>query len=352
MSENLLYTQNGVFKRKSLNNGILMKSNDSFTTLTTDVAGQYNISFNGTDYTFEPVTAGVGERFSTEYFHTDDNGTKLNVGTNGTIPIFVNSNTFRGLNIPSDNQRYLLKNGSWVALQKTVSEQTGLSNTGTGIIMGKNNNFKYLQTTTAGNYLVKYDGTDYTLVTQPTNISGIFGSGKNTGLLWNNNDSLESLYTKTAGDYYISFTSAGVPSLKLATTQNNVKSNKMCIYNGDNKNLSEFNSFSNLNLTKGDPSCLAAKKYMIHIKFQVFCQNYEHILDVTAKDIRLEFTNPNNDVTVNFYLTNPIPVQTVDVMIETEPLSNSNLPVYVSFVNNSDAIFTIMEDVYVNIVEM
>ena len=349
--EKLLYTQNGVFKRKDINNGLLMKGTDGFSSVTAERQGLYNISFDGTDYSFEAVAAGAGERMNTTYFYTDDDGSKLQVGEAGTIPVFTDYNTFTALNIPTDNQRYLLRNGQFIALQKTVKEQTDLASDQKGLIWGDNNTFKYLQATNSGNYFVKYNGSAYELVAASTNVSSITGSYHNNGLLFNNNNNFDVLTTSTSGNYYLTFDNKGNPSITAvpnSTTATKVA--KSLRYTGKDINVNELYDLSVLSVT-GDTSISTGKKYTAHISFTVYTSDYEALLDASPTDVYLTMETPNGE-SRRFYLSNPQPVFNIDTSILFVPLSNIAFNIFFSLTNNTTTVFKVAHDIMVDIIEV
>lgn len=352
--EKLLYTQNGVFKRKEIQEGLILKSTENgFTSLHADTTGLYNISYNGSAYTLEAVTAGAGERMNTTYFYTDDNGGRLQVGTAGTIPVFTNFNTFSALNIPTDNQRYMLKNGQFVVFSKTVKEQTNLASDKTGLIYGKNNTFKLLEEPdAAGNYFIKYNGSDFEFVAQPTKVNDVTGSIHNSGLLYNNANNFDVLTTKTSGKYYISFDTNGIPSLTaVPTSATETKIAKSLRYSGKSANINDVHDLSDLSVT-GDTSITANKKYTIHVNFALAVENYESLLDCeSATDVYLSMESNNGDSRM-FYLTNPQPVHNIDTSLLISPLSSTSFNLYFSMNNSSSATFKLVGDIKVDIVEV
>ena len=109
-SEKLVYLQNGVFKRKEMATGLQYYHNGAFKTFPLPSGnGTFVLSNYNNDFTW--VDAGVvqPEEFTTldnSYFK-DSNSQAITIATKGTIPYFVNNNSFGKLDLPGSG-KYVL----------------------------------------------------------------------------------------------------------------------------------------------------------------------------------------------------------------------------------------------------
>ena len=139
-SEKLVYLQNGVFKRKEMATGLQYYHNGAFKTFPLPSGnGTFVLSNYNNDFTW--VDAGVvlpeqPEEFTTldnSYFK-DSNSQAITIATKGTIPYFVNNNSFGKLDLPGSG-KYVLNmdedgNPSFLLFSAaTINTAIGLGNT-------------------------------------------------------------------------------------------------------------------------------------------------------------------------------------------------------------------------------
>ena len=139
-SEKLVYLQNGVFKRKEMTSGLQYYSDGAFDTFPLPPSnGNFVLTNNNNEFTW--TDAGVVVPDQPEEFTTLDNSyfkgsnsQAITIAAKGTIPYFVNNNTFGELDLPSSG-KYLLnmdENGepSFSTIDATtINTALGLGNT-------------------------------------------------------------------------------------------------------------------------------------------------------------------------------------------------------------------------------
>ena len=223
MSEKLLYISNGVFHKKELANGLNVVQNNSFSTIKPTGTGSYVLNYDATSesFSFDPFSqTSTLEKITNAYFITSGNS-PLVIDKSGTIPYFTDSDTFAGLNLPSDaSKRYVLRNKQFVELSSTPSSLLGSSYVSGLMYANANNEFKFASTTTPGDYVVRYSSDSsgvYSLVptstvkrelyiesssltSGPALISGTFGSSASS-IIQHDLDS--NLFTIEAGKSYM-----------------------------------------------------------------------------------------------------------------------------------------------------
>ena len=108
--EKLVYLQNGVFKRKEMATGLQYYHNGAFKTFALPSGnGNFVLSNYNNDFTWVDAGSLESEEFTTldnSYFK-DSNSQAITIASQGTIPYFVNNNTFGKLDLPSSG-KYVL----------------------------------------------------------------------------------------------------------------------------------------------------------------------------------------------------------------------------------------------------
>ena len=109
-SEKLVYLQNGVFKRKEMATGLQYYHNGAFKTFPLPSGnGTFVLSNYNNDFTWVDASSLESEEFTTldnSYFK-DSNSQAITIATKGTIPYFVNNNSFGKLDLPGSG-KYVL----------------------------------------------------------------------------------------------------------------------------------------------------------------------------------------------------------------------------------------------------
>ena len=109
-SEKLVYLQNGVFKRKEMATGLQYYHNGAFKTFPLPSGnGTFVLSNYNNDFTWVDASSLESEEFTTldnSYFK-DSNSQAITIATQGTIPYFVNNNSFGKLDLPGSG-KYVL----------------------------------------------------------------------------------------------------------------------------------------------------------------------------------------------------------------------------------------------------
>ena len=136
-SEKLVYLQNGVFKRKEMATGLQYYHNGAFKTFPLPSGnGTFVLSNYNNDFTWVDASSLESEEFTTldnSYFK-DSNSQAITIATQGTIPYFVNNNSFGELDLPGSGKYVLNMNEDGVPSFSTIDATTintalGLDNT-------------------------------------------------------------------------------------------------------------------------------------------------------------------------------------------------------------------------------
>lgn len=270
--EKLLYIQNGVFHNKSLTAGLqLVDANGTMTTIAPGGTGNYTITYDNGSFAFEPFSQTSSlEKLNTSYFISSSNS-PIAVATNGTIPYFIDSDTFGAINLPANNNSkyYVLKNKEFVELETKPSTILGSSSNKGIVYVGNNNNFSYLNTTDEGDYVIKYSSGSYSLA-----LSESAASVKREFYIEGS--------SLTSGPALVSGTFGSSAS---SIIQHNLDSNLFVIESG--------------------------KSYLVSIDIELYCSNYADILNQRNPiSFKIRY-NVDDDPIVAATLSNPIPYQHV-----------------------------------------
>ena len=106
-AEKLVYLQNGVFKRKEMSNGLQYYSDGSFSTLAIPEANGNYLLTKGDGNTLSWSQQGDSLTSLNNSFFKDSNNQAISIGAQGTIPYFVNNNSFGKLDLPGSG-KYVL----------------------------------------------------------------------------------------------------------------------------------------------------------------------------------------------------------------------------------------------------
>ena len=130
-AEKLVYLQNGVFKRKEMTNGLQYYSDGSFDTFSLPASNGNYVLTKGDNGLLTWTDAGTvvpeqPEEFTTldnSYFK-DSNSQAITIATQGTIPYFVNNNSFGELDLPSSGKYVLNMDENGVPSFSTIDATT------------------------------------------------------------------------------------------------------------------------------------------------------------------------------------------------------------------------------------
>lgn len=359
MAEKLLYLQNGVYKRKEINNGIMTYNNNSFSSVAPTKNGSFYIKLDDTGVSFEEKEAAL----------QTVNPADLNY-SHITTPhiIYVNNNNFNTLTLPSEQGNYMLVNDSnntpsfsklsvtpsdmginktdtgsalmmiagdnsittipiiknnwvnalfynnaekrWVASQITLYQQTGWQGDvfGFGIPLiksDKSNTFITLPKTESGDYLFAYSGNSTpTLKKIDTSLLELRGEG----LLMNDGQNFTTLKAKTNGNYYLKFNN-GIPALETVPASVAKVSSKL-IFTATSTQLTNELNTSSISC-EGTNNFTTGKTFLITYEFDLYTSDIEGIIagfkSVPILKINYETTeigevclgNPNNYIHVS-----------------------------------------------------
>ena len=270
MSEKLLYISNGVFHKKSFTNGLNVVQDDVLTTIKPTGTGSYVLNYDADSeaFSFDPFSQTSSlEKLNSSYFITSGNS-PLTIDKSGTIPYFTDSDTFAGINLPSDtSKRYVLRNKQFVELSSTPSSLLGSSYVSGLMYANANNEFKFASTTSAGDYVIRYS----------SDSSGVYSLVPTSTVkreLYIEQSSLTSGPTLITGTFGSSASSI---------IQHNLSSDLFTIETG--------------------------KSYMVSVDIELFCSNYADVIgtrDPASFTIKYDTTG---DPIVAATLANPLPYQ-------------------------------------------
>ena len=357
MSEKLLYLQNGVYKRKEINNGIMTYNNNSFSSVAPTKNGSFYIKLDDNGVSFEEKESAL----------QTVNPSDLNY-SHITSPhiIYVNNNNFNTLTLPSEQGNYMLVNGEtpsftklsvtpsdmginktdtsshlmmiagdntiktipiiknnwvnalfynngekrWVASQITLYQQCGwqgdINGFGLPIIKGdKTNTFITLTENLSGDYVFSYtQNKTPTLKKIDTSLLSL----KSEGLVMNNGQTFSTLKAKTNGNYYLKFTQ-GIPSLEAVPASVAKVSSKLVFTAASTPLTNELNT-SEISC-EGTNNFTVGKSFLITYEFDLYTSDIEGIIagfkTVPILKINYETTqlgevclgNPNNYIHVS-----------------------------------------------------
>ena len=314
---------------------IIYVNNNNFNTLNLPAEQGHYMFVNAETPSFEKLTVSPSDMG----INKTDNGSALMMicGDNSftTIPIIKN-NWVNALFYNNAERR-------WVASQITLYQQCGWQGdiTGFGIplIKGdKSNTFITLPKTESGDYLFAYSGNSIpTLKKIDTSLLGL----KSEGLIMNNGQTFSALKSKTAGNYYLKFSGTnGVPSLE-AVPASVAKISSKLVFTASSTPLT-----NELNTTEisceGTNNFTTGKTFLITYEFDLYTDDIEGIIagfkTVPILKIKYETTeigevclgNPNNYIHVS---GSSIITTTTTAINLTFYLENDQVASY-SFANN------------------
>ena len=314
---------------------IIYVNNNNFNTLNLPSEQGHYMLVSAETPTFEKLTVSPADMG----INKTDNGSALMMiaGDNSitTIPIIKN-NWVNALFYNSQERR-------WVASQITLYQQTGWSGDvkgfGIPLIKGdKSNTFITLPGNASGDYLFSY-----TVNNVPTlkKIDTSLLSLKAEGLIINNGTSFTTLKSKTAGNYYLKFSGTnGVPSLEAVPASVSKISSKL-VFTATSTPLTNEMNTTDLSC-EGTNNFNTGKTFLITYEFDLYTEDIEPIIAgfkaVPILKIKYETTeigelclgNPNNYIHIS---GSGIITTTTTAINLTFYLENDQVATY-SFANN------------------
>ena len=283
---------------------IIYVNNNNFNTLNLPAEEGKYMLVNAETPTFEKLTISPSDMG----INKTDTGSALMMiaGDNSfiTIPIIKN-NWVNALFYNSAEKR-------WVASQITLYQQCGWGGDVTGfgipIIKGdKSNTFITLDQNLSGDYLFTYSGNSTpTLKKIDTSLLGI----KSEGLVMNNGQTFSTLKAKTAGNYYLKFSGTnGIPSLEAVPASVAKISSKLVFTAASTPLTNELNT-TDLSC-EGTNNFTTGKTFLVTYEFDLYTSDIEGIIagfkSVPILKINYETTqlgevclgNPNNYIHVS-----------------------------------------------------
>ena len=283
---------------------IIYVNNNNFNTLNLPAEEGKYMLVNAETPTFEKLTISPSDMG----INKTDTGSALMMiaGDNSfiTIPIIKN-NWVNALFYNSAEKR-------WVASQITLYQQCGWGGDVTGfgipIIKGdKSNTFITLDQNLSGDYLFTYSGNSTpTLKKIDTSLLGL----KAEGLIINNGQTFSALKAKTAGNYYLKFSGTnGIPSLEAVPASVAKISSKLVFTAASTPLTNELNT-TDLSC-EGTNNFTTGKTFLVTYEFDLYTSDIEGIIagfkSVPILKINYETTqlgevclgNPNNYIHVS-----------------------------------------------------
>lgn len=314
---------------------IIYVNNNNFNTLNLPAEQGHYMLVNAENPSFEKLTISPSDMG----INKSDNGSALMMicGDNSftTIPIIKN-NWVNALFYNNGEKR-------WVASQITLYQQCGWQGdvTGFGIPLiksDKSNAFITLPKTESGDYLFAYSGNSTpTLKKIDTSLLSL----KAEGLIMNNGQSFSALKAKTAGNYYLKFSGTnGVPSLEPVPASVAKISSKLVFTAVSTPLTNELNTTEIS--CEGTNNFNTGKTFLITYEFDLHTDDIEGIIagfkTVPILKIKYETTeigevclgNPNNYIHVS---GSSIITTTTTAINLTFYLENDQVASY-SFANN------------------
>ena len=200
----------------------------------------------------------------------------------------------------------------WIASQITLYQQCGWQGDVTGfgipLIKGdKSNTFITLPANLSGDYLFTYSGNSTpTLKKIDTSLLGL----KSEGILINNGQTFSTLKSKTAGNYYLKFSGTnGIPSLEAVPASVAKISSKLVFAASSTPLTNELNTTEIS--CEGTNNFIVGKTFLISYEFDLYTSDIEGIIGgfkaVPILKIKYETTeigeiclgNPNNYIHVS-----------------------------------------------------
>ena len=283
---------------------IIYVNNNNFNTLNLPADQGHYMFVNAETPSFEKLTVSPSDMG----INKTDNGSALMMiaGDNSfiTIPIIKN-NWINALFYNNAEKR-------WVASQITLYQQCGWQGdiTGFGIPLiksDKSNTFITLPKTESGDYLFSYTQNKLpTLKKIDTSLLGL----KAEGLIINNGTSFSALKAKTAGNYYLKFSGTnGVPSLEPVPVSVAKISSKLVFTASSTPLTNELNTTEIS--CEGTNNFTVGKTFLITYEFDLHTDDIEGIISgfktVPVLKIKYETTeigevclgNPNNYIHIS-----------------------------------------------------
>ena len=283
---------------------IIYVNNNNFNTLTLPSEQGHYMLVNAETPTFEKLTVSPSDMG----INKTDTGSALMMitGDNSitTIPIMKN-NWVNALFYNNAEKR-------WVASQITLFQQCGWQGdvAGFGIPLiksDKSNTFITLPKTESGDYLFAYSGNSTpTLKKIDTSLLGL----KAEGLIINNGQTFSALKSKTAGNYYLKFSGTnGIPSLEAVPASVAKISSKLVFTAASTPLTNELNT-TDISC-EGTNNFNTGKTFLITYEFDLYTSDIEGVIAgfkaVPILKINYETTqigevclgNPNNYIHVS-----------------------------------------------------
>ena len=288
-AEKLVYLQNGVFKRKELSDGLQYYSDGSFNTLAIPEAeGDYLLTI-GENNALSWTQPGESLTSLNNSYFKDSNSQAITIATHGTIPYFVNNNSFGKLDLPSSGKYVLNMDEDGVPSFNELNatglfhDALGVQSTTLSLIAYKGNSAFGVNVpamnSSSGYFVFKNEeNTELptTSILTPTVIyQDILGcTSTERCLVYNDGSSVSKLdVPTTAGSYLLNVSSNGgvtlsPPPTKLATTFNYE-------WTGSGHSVvTESLGSNNSNVTE-EITLSSTSKYLVTIDLNLTCGNYE-----------------------------------------------------------------------------
>ena len=314
---------------------IIYVNNNNFNTLNLPAQQGHYMLVNAENPSFEKLTVSPSDMG----INKTDTGSALMMicGDNSftTIPIIKN-NWVNALFYNNGEKR-------WVASQITLYQQCGWQGDVAGFAIpliksDKSNTFITLPKTESGDYLFAYSGNSTpTLKKIDTRLLELRGEG----LIMNNGTSFTTLKAKTAGNYYLKFSGTnGIPSLEAVPASVAKISSKLVFTTASTPLTNELNTTEIS--CEGTNNFTTGKTFLVTYEFDLYTSDIEGIIagfkTVPILKIKYETTeigevclgNPNNYIHVS---GSSIITTTTAAINLTFILENDQVASY-SFANN------------------
>ena len=314
---------------------IIYVNNNNFNTLNLPAEQGHYMLVNAETPTFEKLTVTPDDMG----INKTDNGSALMMiaGDNSITTIPIIKNNWVNALFYNNQQK------QWVASQITLYQQCGWTGDvrgfGIPLIKGdKSNAFITLPKTESGDYLFNYTANNVpTLKKIDTSLLSL----KAEGLIMNNGQTFSALKAKTAGNYYLKFSGTnGIPSLEPVPASVAKISSKLVFTAASTPLTNELNT-TELSC-EGTNNFTVGKTFLITYEFDLYTENIEGIISgfktVPILKINYETTqigeiclgNPHNYIHIN---GSSIITTTTTAINLTFLLENDQVASY-SFANN------------------
>ena len=334
-----------MFKRKEMATGLQYYHNGAFKTFPLPSGnGTFVLSNYNNDFTWVDASSLESEEFTTldnSYFK-DSNSQAITIATRGTIPYFVNNNSFGKLDLPSSG-KYVLNmdndgNPSFSELNASTlfHDSLGVQSTNLCLIAYKGNSVFGVNVpamnSSSGYFVFKNEeNTELpttSVLTSTVIYQDILGcTSTERCLVYNDGSSVSKLTVPTtAGSYVLNVSSNGVsftsPPTKLTKTF-------AYTWSGSGHSVvSEILGSNNANVTE-EITLSSTSKYLVTIDLNLKCGNYEQAFVGFTSTPTLSIAM-HNLVVLNATLDSPMPSMCVSGTSLITPFKSGALAINIT----------------------